>query len=1135
MAVVEGWRAFFFLGALFFGMLDRIYAETIQDFPSVIETTVTNVSQLRQLAAGETFSGCSVRLDGVVLWVSPAKDQMVFQDDSGGMMLKMDLSDQPAVRVKQRLVIAGSYLAGHEEITTSALIDNDGIHAALEKSDMVFLSAGVHPISVDWFNAPADFELQVDCAGPGMPRQHVPSALLLHPETGLTNNTDRLVSGLNYRCYEGQWDRLPDFSKLPVLRQGSTTNFDLQVRTTDTNVALTFQGYFNAPQSGEYKFWLKSDDGSKLYIGDRSFRLNVSGKAGWPQPRSIAPGLFVPEGRDSLWSTVEGTVTRVSEIYGGIIIEVSSSSGHTYLKLAAGNYNGLGRLLHIRVKAAGVFQSAEALDRQPVPTLLVPDINEITIVDMAPSHWADFPVRRIDALEGTNFPEAAGILVHILGTVGTNTLDKWPVIGDDTGQIDLETTGELPRTGKLVEVLGWWNRDGDEVRLRGVFFREIAQGTNNNLLELPLLTKAIQVKSLDRSSAQRGYPVRIQGVITARVANSFVIQDSTWSVFCYWDNWNPELRPKIGEFWEVEGISRVDFAPDVIAQKITYLRPGLLPEPIRPSRDELINGSLDTQYIEIQGIATIAETNNLILLTHEGRLRLRLDNLKSDALNRMEGALVRVRGVSSPTRDTNQMILPMLSSLSLFNASVSVDEPAPANPFEIPTKHASDLLFFDARADVLRRVKLAGQVLSESQGEYFLVDGSHGFRFEPNFPVKLHVGDLAEVVGFPDLNGPSPVLREAAVRVTGKTSLPLARKLSDDSMLSSKLDATLVSIEARLVSLSAGRSEQTLELQAGTRNFVARLANSRGTLPDILPGSLLELSGVYAGLGGDRASSREVDSFELLINYPADVRVLARPSWWTFRHTLAVIGGMIFMIVAALVWITLLHRQVEERSRQLTSEIKSREKAEHQRALEAERVRIARDLHDDLGATLTEIRFLSAVKSRDALVPEATRAQLTEVSEKSRQMVSSLDELVWAVNPANDTLPSLASYLRFVVEEFFRATDIRCRLDIEASLPAIVLTSEMRHNLYLTVREALNNIAKHSKATEALLRIYWRDQSLHIEVEDNGSGFVAQDSASLRSGLSNMHSRLEKIGGSFACDTRPNSGTVCRIQLPLDN
>jgi signal transduction histidine kinase len=234
-----------------------------------------------------------------------------------------------------------------------------------------------------------------------------------------------------------------------------------------------------------------------------------------------------------------------------------------------------------------------------------------------------------------------------------------------------------------------------------------------------------------------------------------------------------------------------------------------------------------------------------------------------------------------------------------------------------------------------------------------------------------------------------------------------------------------------------------------------------------------------------------------------------------------------------MVWIILLRRQVEERSLQLTSEIKSREQVERQRALEAERTRIAQDLHDDLGATLTEIRFLSAVKSCDTLVPHATRSQLMEVSEKSRQMVSSLDEIVWAINPANDFLPSMVNYLCHVTEEFLRTTKIHCRLDVDESLPSVALTSEVRHNLYLVVREALTNVAKHSAAAEAWLRIHWKNQTLQIIVEDNGCGFAASSVLASRNGLSNMRLRLEKIGGRFECDTRPGSGTICRIHLPF--
>jgi signal transduction histidine kinase len=260
--------------------------------------------------------------------------------------------------------------------------------------------------------------------------------------------------------------------------------------------------------------------------------------------------------------------------------------------------------------------------------------------------------------------------------------------------------------------------------------------------------------------------------------------------------------------------------------------------------------------------------------------------------------------------------------------------------------------------------------------------------------------------------------------------------------------------------------------------------------------------------------------------------VLSRPSWWTVEHALAVIGGLVFVLLAASIWITQLHRKVEQRSVQLSTEIHRREQIDHQRALQEERARIAQDLHDDLGAALTQIRFLSAVESRDAAVPEGTRAQLRKVSEKSHHLVASLDEIVWAINPANDSVPKLANYLTHVSEEFFSTTSIRCRLDIGESFPAVTLSSEVRHNLYLAFREALNNVAKHSGATEVWVRFKWEADSLHLLIEDNGRGFV-QEASPVGEGLLNMRRRLEKIGGRFESLSQTGIGTTCRIWLPL--
>lgn len=1099
-------------------------------------STLTNLAEVRRNIAPDESPSFSARLEGVVLWVSPSRDRLILQDESAAILIRAGLSDTPSLAEGQRVHIEATCRLVHGELVFEPLIDNDGLHTVLEKSGSVYLSSGLHPISIQWFNGAGDFGLGMDCAGPELPRQSVPPSLLVRHESQAFDGASHILPGLDYRCYEGSsWDRLPDFSLLQSVKSGIVSNIDLSPRSRDTNVALVFSGYLRAPQSGIYTFWLKSDDGSRLFLNNAPFPLQILGPADWPNAQAISAGHVMADEHEYCWSEMEGVVTRINEVDDCAVMELTAATGRGYVKVKNSDRDYIQLLYHSRVKAHGSCRNISTVDGRIVAELFVPNWRNITVEELNPKSWTDFPVLSIASILKSDSAAVTGSLIHVSGTVSSSAAGSTDTVllDDGTEQIPLHMRDAVtPAPGSRVEVLGWSSSEGRKISLRGCLFRELPKVVliKNDTNTLPLLARAIQVKSLSRAEALRPYPVKIQGVVTARVGQDLIIQDPSWSVYCYCYNAPLSRNARIGDYWEFEGNSCIDFAPSVEVHRARYLRPGMLPEPLRPTWDELINGSLDTQYIEVQGVANLVASDRLTLLTPGGLILILSDDLQKMQRETLEGALIRIHGVVAPTRDTNHMVL---ATLRLFNASVEVDESAPQNPFETPLKRASDLLLFDPRANVLRRVKIGGVLLHARQGEFFVMDGTSGFRFLPKIPTKLDIGDRIEVVGFPDVSGPSPLLREAVARTIAKGGLPEPRKLSEDALLNGKLDSIRVRVDGRLVRMSIQQAEQVLELQAGTRSYLARLAVNSGTIPDIQPGSLLETRGVYSGLGSDRASGRDVDSFELLLNSPADIRVLARPSWWTIRHTLGVIAVMAMSILAGLIWIVALRRQVEQRTAELASEIKNRGVVERERALEEERSRIAQDLHDDLGATLTEIRFLSAVESRDSSVPAGTRSQLAEVSEKSREMVSALDEIVWAVNPANDSLPNLASYLRHVAEEFFGATGVHYRLDVDPSLPSVSLTSEMRHNIYLFVREAMNNIAKHSGATEAWLRIYWRDGVLRVLVEDNGRGFVKGDGFFRGNGLCNMRRRLEKIGASFSCNTQPGSGTVCRLELSL--
>ncbi len=211
------------------------------------------------------------------------------------------------------------------------------------------------------------------------------------------------------------------------------------------------------------------------------------------------------------------------------------------------------------------------------------------------------------------------------------------------------------------------------------------------------------------------------------------------------------------------------------------------------------------------------------------------------------------------------------------------------------------------------------------------------------------------------------------------------------------------------------------------------------------------------------------------------------------------------------------------------------ERLERQRAMERERARIAQDLHDDLGTSLTQISMLSALAGRSQTPPEEVGDILSQMRGLARAMVTALDEIVWAVNPRNDSIVELSNYLGHFAEEFFRPTAIRCRLDIADSLPAYPLSAEVRHHLFLAFKEAINNAARHSHAAQVWVRIEVPDKELVIRVEDDGQGFDAQNPGHRAgNGLANMQRRMEQSGGCAELESGLERGTSVTLRLPLD-
>ncbi|MEY4325879.1 MAG: hypothetical protein RIS24_2050 [Verrucomicrobiota bacterium] len=224
-------------------------------------------------------------------------------------------------------------------------------------------------------------------------------------------------------------------------------------------------------------------------------------------------------------------------------------------------------------------------------------------------------------------------------------------------------------------------------------------------------------------------------------------------------------------------------------------------------------------------------------------------------------------------------------------------------------------------------------------------------------------------------------------------------------------------------------------------------------------------------------------------------------------------------------------RQAKLRALRLQEE---RDGLAEQNALEQERKRIARDLHDELGATLSEISLLCSIAQSSSKPLQ----ELEKIESRALRSVEALEEIVWSVDPKADSVWSFLDHSSRFAADFLSSARIRLDLLMPSVVMAGNLTAAARHNLFLAFKEALNNVVKHAQADLVTIRFDPNPKLLTLEVSDNGRGFCPSsdntgNDNSQHHGLGNMRSRLASVGGSMSIDSQPNRGTTVRFQVPV--
>ncbi len=243
----------------------------------------------------------------------------------------------------------------------------------------------------------------------------------------------------------------------------------------------------------------------------------------------------------------------------------------------------------------------------------------------------------------------------------------------------------------------------------------------------------------------------------------------------------------------------------------------------------------------------------------------------------------------------------------------------------------------------------------------------------------------------------------------------------------------------------------------------------------------------------------------------ASLGIILRPHYWqTWQFKAALVFG-------AVLFLTVIYRL---RVAQL-------------REIERLRIRIASDLHDDVGSRLTKVAMVTESLNGQTPASSPGKSHIENIVRTVRDITLAMDEIVWTINPRNDTLDNLANYVFHYAQDYFQNTTVRCTLDLPPELPDYPISTKFRHNLFMAIKEALNNVLKHAAASEVQIALSVSSNTLTLIITDNGSGLRPGQPNAFHDGILNMKERMRQIGGRLTMDSSPGSGTTITLQASL--
>jgi signal transduction histidine kinase len=925
------------------------------------------------------------------------------------------------------------------------------------------------------------------------------------------------------------------------------------------------RGYLHPPVSGQYTFWISSDNSSELWLStdaERSKMRKIASVARYQWTLVREWTKFPSQRSETIWLNTgqsyyiealqeqTGGADNLAVAWQGPALRQSVIDAKYLTPWSGGHHAGAfpptnGILLEYWTN----FSAGDLSDiGGPRPFQSALSVDDLRVVERSEkAHWPE-PYHITAARPWNNqnnyrWAEAEGT-VKFASEKGDNILVQ---LEDGKTIVQVRTLNPPTRPPRLapnapVRIRGVCEATYDEASTLTPGLIWVTTGNSVSAIEKTATNTTQTAASEPSPSAPNPSPTAMGGFYATRGVVTFCdrvfdkdclfVQEGNAAMFVSLESFAHHNRLHVGQMLDLGGALEADKSlPIITPLAFTEIGWRGLPTPNTEPIQLPISVDRDGKWTEFEGVVHAVNSNGTLSVMgpHEP-FSVWLGETSRSELAHYVDAKLRVRGVLSLSA------LPIPVLLVPSREFVEVDEPA-RDAFASPLRSIADLKTDPTAPSLVHRARLIGEVTLKDAGWFYIQDKTAGIRAQAPADSAVKIGQAVEVAGFPAAHGAARVISEALVRTAAEYpgAKPVSLDLTDG--LPDRLNGSLIRAEATLLKARIIGNSQILELQRGGRVFTSTLLVDQGRLNEIAPGSQVEITGVCdtestALPPGTTAKEKAaLASLNIWLRSPGDLNVLAGPPWWTWKRTALLVGTLLTILTAALLWVYFLRRRLErQKALQLAF---SRQVLER---LEDERRRIAANLHDGLGQVLLAIRNQTLLAMQRGTEPSGVRPRLEEISDATSQALEEVRQITHGLRPYQLNRLGLTQAIKAALNQV--SSDSRIVFASRVDDVDKIFDQDSEIHVYRIVQEAINNVIKHSSANEAAVVIKNRAHTVSISIRDNGCGFDVSSISSaepkaLGYGLTGMAERVRILGGTLTIDSRPGKGTNLTVETPV--